>query len=95
MALEDYTKAGLYPTVSETCYAHCMLVHLIIPSFLSFFSFIDGRRKVYKIRYEDKDWEEMDVMVVREHLVVELPLSDGVDDVSSCMLYVVVLWSYT
>jgi len=72
-----------------------MLVHLIIPSFLSFFSFIDGRRKVYKIRYEDKDWEEMDVMVVREHLVVELPLSDGVDDVSSCMLYVVVLWSYT
>ena len=86
MALEDYTKAELYPTVSEyMVYADCMLVHLIIPSFLSFFSFIDGRRKVYKIRYEDKDWEEMDVMDVREHLVVELPLNDGVDDVSSCM----------
>ena len=64
-------------------------------TFLSIFSFIDRRRKVYKIRYEDKDWEEMDVMDVREHLVVELPLNDGVDDVSSCMLNGVVLWSYT
>ena len=37
----------------------------------------------------------MDVMDVREHLVVELPLNDGVDDVSSCMSYDVVLLSYT